>query len=164
MFSLNLTLLDSMKYFLFIRILPLFLIVGLIACGKPERPKFVSIKSLEVKDFTEKKVTLAGEAVLHNPNKFAVTLKEIDVSVTVNDNAVGKVNQIGDMQIPGNAEFDVPLVIDFTPNEVYDNLLTGIMSILSKGELEVHYVGVIRMKVAGVLFKVPVDHRDEVKI
>ncbi len=141
-----------------------FLSLLVIGCSKPKQPEFVKIKSLDIQEFTDTKVTVAGEAVLNNPNKFSVTVKEIDVSVTINDKAVGKVNQIGDIKVPANSEFDVPLVIDFAPKDVYDNLLSGLMSFIAKGELEVHYEGVIKMKAAGITFKVPIDHRDDVKI
>ncbi|MDH3710396.1 MAG: LEA type 2 family protein, partial [Cyclobacteriaceae bacterium] len=107
---------------------------------------------------------LGGEAILHNPNGIKVTVKEIDISVTVNEKAVGKVNQTGEIEVPANAEFEVPLVVDFAPNDVYDNLLSGLMTIISKGQLEVHYKGFIKMKAAGITFKVPIDHQDEVKI
>ena len=151
-----------MKWFKVLNLL--FICLWLYSCSKPKQPEFVRIKSLVVKEFSDEKVTLGGEAILHNPNGIKVTVKEIDISVTVNEKAVGKVNQTGEIEVPANAEFEVPLVVDFAPNDVYDNLLSGLMTIISKGQLEVHYKGFIKMKAAGITFKVPIDHQDEVKI
>ena len=145
-------------------VLALGLMLSLGACNKPKQPEFVSIKSLEVREMTDSKVTLAGEAVLHNPNGFSVTVKEIDIDVTVNEKTVGKVNQIGDIKVPAKEDFVVPLVIDFAPKDVYNNLLSGLMAVITKGELEVYYQGSIKMKAAGITFNVPIDHQDEVKL
>ena len=144
--------------------LTLGLVLSIVSCNKPKQPEFVSIKSLQVQEMTDQKVTLAGEAVLHNPNGFSVTVKEIDINVTVNEKAVGKVNQIGDIKVPAKEDFVVPLVIDFAPKDVYDNLLSGLMSVITKGKLDVYYQGSIRMKAAGITFNVPIDHTDEVKL
>ena len=140
------------------------LVVVCLACAKPKEPELVRIKSLTVQEFSEDKVVLAGEAILYNPNAIGVTVKEIDVSVTVDEKAVGKVNQTGDIKVPANSEFEVPLVIDFAPQDVYDNLLSGLISFISKGEISVYFQGHIKMKAAGINFKVPIDHRDKVKL
>jgi len=150
----------SFKY-----LITLGLVLSLVsACNKPKQPEFVSIKSLEIQEMTDDKVTLAGEAILHNPNGFSVTVKEIDINVTVNEKAVGKVNQIGDIKVPAREDFEVPLVIDFAPRDVYNNLLSGLMAVITKGKLEVYYQGSIKMKAAGITFNVPIDYKDQVKL
>ena len=145
----------------------LLLLVGLtalnLACSRPKEPELVRIKSLTVQEFTDKNVVLEAEAILLNPNSIGVTVKEIDVSVTVDEKAVGKVNQTGEIKVPAKSEFEVPLVIEFAPQDVYDNLLSGLISFIGKGEIPVHYQGHIKMKAAGINFKVPIDHKDQVK-
>ena len=144
-------------------LLVLFVLLGL-GCSKPTQPELIRVKNLEVHEFTEDEVTLTGSAILFNPNKYSITVNEIDISVKVNDQAVGKVKQMGEVNVPANAEFEVPLNVTFNPEDVYDNLLSGIISYLMKGEFDVHYQGVIKIKVGGLVFKVPVDHMATVKI
>ena len=141
----------------------LFVLLGL-GCSKPTQPELVRVKNLEVHEFTEDVVTLTGSAILFNPNKYSIAVKEIDINVKVNNQAVGKVKQIGEVNVPANAEFEVPLNVTFDPEDVYDNLLSGIINYIMKGEFDVHYQGIIRIKVGGLVFKVPVDHMDTVKI
>ena len=143
---------------------PLIFVLVALACSKPEQPEFVRMKNLTVESFTEEEVRLTGAAILHNPNGYSITVKEIDIFVRVNDQAVGKVNQVGEVKVPANAEFEVPLNVSFAPEEVYDNLLSGLISYIMKGEFEVYYKGAIRIKVSGLVFKVPVDHKATVKI
>jgi len=134
------------------------------ACSKPEQPELIRIKDLKVQDFNKEEVILTGSAVLYNPNGYSITVKEIDVLVQVNDQAVGKVNQVGEVKILAKSEFEVPLNVSFAPQDVYDNLLSGLISYIMKGEFNVHYKGVIRIKVSGLVFTVPVDHKSIVKI
>ena len=134
------------------------------ACSKPEQPELIRIKDLKVQDFNKEEVILTGSAVLFNPNGYSITVKEIDVLVQVNDQAVGKVNQVGEVKILAKSEFEVPLNVTFAPQDVYDNLLSGLISYIMKGEFNVHYKGVIRIKVSGLVFTVPVDHKSIVKI
>lgn len=136
----------------------------MLACSRPEEPEFVRMKNLKVDEFTEKEVNISGAAILYNPNRFPITVKEIDVSVKVNDQAVGKAKQIGEVKVPARSEFEIPLNASFAPEEVYDNLLSGLIGYIMKGEFDVYYKGYIRIKVSGVVFKVPVDHKAKVKI
>ena len=134
------------------------------ACSKPEQPELIRIKDLKVQDFNKEEVILTGSAVLFNPNGYSITVKEIDVLEQVNNQAVGKVNQVGEVKILAKSEFEVPLNVTFAPQDVYDNLLSGLISYIMKGEFNVHYKGVIRIKVSGLVFTVPVDHKSIVKI
>lgn len=142
--------------------LPVFVL--LTSCTRPIEPEFVRMKNLKVETFTEEEVTLTGAAILYNPNSFTITVKEIDVFVRVNDHAVGKAKQIGEVIVPAKAQFEVPLNASFAPEEVYDNLLSGLINYIMKGEFEVYYTGVIVIKVSGFIFKVPLDHKTKVKI
>ncbi|GJM30691.1 MAG: hypothetical protein DHS20C17_33260 [Cyclobacteriaceae bacterium] len=122
------------------------------------------MKDLKVEEFTEQEVKLSGAAILYNPNRFPITVKEIDVSVKVNDHAVGKAKQIGEVKVPAKAQFEIPMRVSFAPEEVYDNLLSGLIGYIMKGEFDVYYKGYIKIKVSGVVFRVPVDHKAKIKI
>ncbi len=122
------------------------------------------MKDFKVEEFSEEEVTISGSAILFNPNQFAVTVKEIDIEVKVNDQAIGKAKQIGEVKVPAKSEFEVPMNASFAPEEVYDNLLSGLLNYIMKGEFDVYYKGYIKIKVSGVVFKVPVDHKATVKI
>lgn len=136
----------------------------ILACSRPEEPEFIRMKNLKVEEFSEENVTISGAAMLFNPNTFTVTVKEIDIEVRVNDQAVGKAKQIGEVKVPPKAEFEVPMNASFAPEEVYDNLLSGLINYIMKGEFDVYYKGYIKIKVSGVMFKVPVDHKATVKV
>lgn len=142
----------------------LLTILSVVSCSRPEEPEFVRMKNLKVEEFTEEAVKISGTAILYNPNSFAITAKEADVAVTVNDQAVGKAKQIAEVNVPAKSEFEIPLNATFAPEEVYDNLLSGLIGYIMKGEFDVHYKGVIRIKVSGVVFRVPVDHKAKVKL
>ncbi len=142
----------------------LLTVLSVASCSRPEEPEFVRMKNLKVEEFTEEVVKISGTAILYNPNNFAITAKEADVEVTVNDQAVGKAKQIAEVNVPAKSEFEIPLNANFAPEEIYDNLLSGLIGYIMKGEFDVHYKGVIRIKVSGVVFRVPVDHKAKVKL
>jgi hypothetical protein len=61
-------------------------------------------------------------------------------------------------------EFSVPLRLTFNPNKIFDNVLSGIMGVLSNKKFTVKYKGYIKAKVAGITVKVPVSQKADIKL
>ena len=145
-------------------ILIYLIFLSLAGCKKLQTPDFVTVKEVKVVSLDKKKVVLEGIAIFSNPNDFKLQVKEIAVDVTINEVAMGQVNQLQDFDVPANADFEVPMVIAFAPKDVYKDLFSSLLDVLNNKKMEVYYNGFVRMKSLGVTIKVPIDHREEIRI
>jgi len=94
------------------------------------------------------------------------TVVRSETHVTVNGIAVGKVDQIEQIEVPGKGDFKVPVSISFPPKEIFKSkgLLRSAIQILSNEKAKVEYKGTMTFSVAGVEFELPVDHSEEIDI
>ena len=105
---------------------------------------------------------VTGDARFYNPNKMRMKVKEINLEVLVDGKKAATVNDHPDLAVPAQAEFTVPVKAKLSLKEL--GLLDTLFSLLGGKKYELRYVGYIRVAVHGVTVKVPVNHRDEVKL
>lgn len=145
-----------------ISFLPFFLMIVLLAACKRPKEDIVlrNIKDVVVDANTEP--TLKANAIFFNPNNNRGKLKKIAIDIYVNGKKAGRVDQDYNMVIPAKGEFTIPLQIKLAMKELsFSETLLGLMG---GKKFEVRYHGSLRLTYHGVPIRVPIDHKDDVKI
>ncbi len=138
-----------------------FLLLAVTSCLPREQVVFKSVNNLVV-DGNGGVPVLRGEAVFFNPNKIQTRLKEIKVEVLVDGKLAAQVDQIMDLAVPRNSEFTVPIEAKLSLKEI--GLLDAVIGFFGGKTYQVQFTGYLRVKVHGLVVKVPVKYNEEVKL
>ncbi|MBL7876387.1 MAG: hypothetical protein JNL53_12030 [Cyclobacteriaceae bacterium] len=135
----------------------------LISCTPKEEIVFKGVRNIVVEmDETKQEPLLTGEAFFYNPNNAKMKLKEISVDVLVDGKLSAKVRQSLKLAIPAKSDFSVPLVAHLSLKEL--GLLDTIINLIGGKKYQIQYMGFVRVSVHGVTIKVPVKHKEELRI
>ncbi|MBL7850526.1 MAG: LEA type 2 family protein [Cyclobacteriaceae bacterium] len=145
------------------RILVAFLLAVAFQACTPKEPvvlREVHIRSVEL-GRDGKGPLLKADAILYNPNKGSLRLKEIDLDILLNEKPAATIDQELNAQIKGQSEFTVPLEVQLTLSD--SGLLDTVLSLFGGKKYSIRFTGKIKVKVGGFPVKIPVDHRDEIR-
>jgi len=148
------------------KLLFLFLVALIIlnGCVQPESPELRSIDEVKVEMISLKIVRLKSEAILYNPNKSSMVLKESVIDIELDGEKIASVNKRYDLKINRESEFTVPLEVDIQLSDLNLDALGAALGILSNKGKEIHFVGKIKVRTYGVPFTIPVDYTERLKI
>lgn len=133
---------------------------SLLSC-KPDEPlQLRQIKNVKV-ELTQEPL-LRAEAVIHNPNKMRVKLRRADIEVKVDGKKTAAIQQDFNLIIPAASDFTLPLEVKINLREM--GFLDTVLSVLGGKKFEVQYTGMLWLSYNGVRIKLPVNHREEVRI
>lgn len=138
----------------------LFLVMQ--ACTPKEDIVFKGIKNVEVRVGSSNNPELLAKAFFHNPNSMGMKLKEIHVDVLIDGKVSAEVRQKLKLKIAPRSDFMVPLEATLSLKEL--GLLDTIKNLLGGKKYEVQYIGFVRVAVHGITIKVPVKHREEMRL
>jgi LEA14-like dessication related protein len=147
-----------------IRILLLLTLALWAGCKSPIAPEFKSINNISVVLEGLSRARLTAEALLYNPNKNAITLKDVDLNVWLEGSKVAGIKREYNMEIPRESDFTVPLEVDVDLADLDLSLLDTALGLMGTQGKEVKYLGKIRLKAYGIVFSVPVDYTDRLRI
>ncbi len=143
----------------------LSLIVLLLnGCAQPESPELRSIGEVEIKMISLSTVRLKSEAILYNPNKSSMVLKESAIDIELDGKKIASVNKQFDLKIARESEFTVPIEVDIQLSDLNLDALGAAFGLLSNKGREIHFVGKIKVRTYGVPFTIPVDYTENLKI
>lgn len=146
----------------------LLLLVLSVSCGGAQEPEIRRFENVRTTKVTASEIVIVADMVGFNPNPVGGTVSETDVTVTVNEVEAAAVIQDQDAEIPGNAEFTIPLVCTISPRRLFeddrDGLIGGLLNAALKREVNVHYTGDLKFILAGITFEEPVDYVEVIKI
>ncbi|MBN8576258.1 MAG: LEA type 2 family protein [Cyclobacteriaceae bacterium] len=145
-----------------IKALLIFCLAVAHACAPKEEIVFKGISNVEVQVGSTNNPELLAKAHFHNPNNVGMKLKEIHVDVLVDGKLSAEVRQKLQLKISPRSDFMVPLQATLSLKEL--GLLDTIRNLLGGKKYEVQYVGYVRVAMHGVTVKVPVKHREEMRI
>lgn len=134
------------------------------SCTKPEAPDFKGIKNLKVNVQGLNNARINGDAIFFNPNDRQITLKQVDVEVSVEGQKVKDISREYDITAEPNSDVSVPIDVTLSLKDLNMNLLSTAMSMLNGAEKKIRYKGKARVKMYGVSFSVPFDYEDDVNI
>nr|WKN37847.1 LEA type 2 family protein [Tunicatimonas sp. TK19036] len=135
-----------------------------VACKAPEAPDFQGVRNMKVDVQGLSGARINGDAVFFNPNDRKITLKNVDVEISVEGKKVKDIAREFDITAEPNSEVTVPIDVTLTLQDLNMNLLSTAMSMLNGEEKKIRYKGKARVKMYGFSFNVPFDYEDDVTI
>jgi len=142
----------------------MLLAISLVSCVSPEAPDFNGIQNfkLDVKGLSSARVN--GDAVFFNPNRQKIKIRQVDVSVFVEDQKVKDISREFDIIAMPKSEFIIPIDVTLSLGDLNLNLLSTAMSMLNGAKKKMRYEGHARVTVNGLPFRVPFKHEEEVEL
>jgi LEA14-like dessication related protein len=136
--------------------------VLLSSCSSPyEEVVFVEIKDAQLENLLGNQLDIVATCVLYNPNSVGLNLREANVDVYVSGKKIAAVNQLKDVVMPANSEFEFPVRTSVKLTDLNTKQGTGILGaalqFLVSQKVGVMYQGTIRLGKGAVNFSVPVQ-------
>ena len=142
----------------------LILVIGLGGCDKPEAPQFKYLENVIVEIESLSVANLRAEAVLFNPNKNTITIKNADIDIIMEDKTIAVLDRQFDIKAQGNSDFIVPLDIKIQLKDLNLNAIGAAFGLFGGKGPEVRYLGKIKVKAYGMPISVKVDYRQNINI
>ena len=137
--------------------------IGMQGCTRPEEaPEFLGVRNIKVNKVEKSTAHLNAEAYFHNPNDVRMTLRKINVDVTLEGEKIGSIDQSIRIKIPAESDFKVPLDATFNIGDV--GVLNSLLGMLGGKKMKVHYEGHVKVTMHGIPMRVPVDYEDEIRL
>lgn len=144
-------------------LIPIILLLFIVSCQQPEEiPVFKKVDNIRVTKVQGSEAVLSGQAYFFNPNDVKMTLRKVNIEVTLEDKKIGTINHTTKTKVPANSDFTVPVDATFNLGDV--GLLNSILSVLGGKKMKAHYKGFIKLTVHGVPIKVPIDYEEEIRL
>ncbi len=144
------------------------LIIGCVllisACNAPQAPDFQGVENLKIDVQGMSGARINGDAKFFNPNNKSVTLKGVNVAVSVENKMVKEIEREYDIRAEPNSDFSVPIDVTISLADLNMGLLSTALSMLNGNKKKVRYKGKARVQMYGLTFNVPFDYEDEVDI
>ena len=134
------------------------------ACSAPEAPDFQGVENLKIDVRGLSGARINGDAKFFNPNSRSVTLKGVDVEVSVENKKVKNISREYDIKAEPNSAFMVPIDVTLSLADLNMGLLSTALSMMNGETKKVRYKGKARVKMYGLTFNVPFDYEDDVDI
>lgn len=145
----------------------LLILLGFAACSEAFKDaEFRQIRDVEIMNFSKNLIRIKADAVVANPNPVGMTVSTTDIDVMIEGKHEARVQKMADFTIPANGEFDLPIIFEFSPRDVFkQDILGSALSIIGNKKIDAHFTGTMLVNV-GDLTKVPVaiDERYEIPL
>ncbi len=91
-------------------------------CLKTEDIQLKSIKNVTYQDFKGNSLTLEAVAVIDNPNRMKVKIKDANLDLLLNDKKVGRITQIEQIELLARTEKDYNVQLSVELTDLMSNL------------------------------------------
>ncbi len=133
------------------------------ACTRPEEaPVFKDVRNVKIVGVKGDQILLSGDAIFYNPNKQSIRLRKSDISIEMKGKKIADLTQTHKTLIKGMEEFSVP--VDALVNIEDLDFLNDLFGLLDGKRVELRYYGTIFINYRGVPLKIPLDHKEEVRL
>jgi len=139
----------------------ILLVILLAGCAPKEQ---ITLRAINIKEVQGASVNpiLKADAVFFNPNSTRMRVKRIDIEVFIDGKKAASVDQHLSTLIKANSEFTVPLEIELNLKEV--GFLDTILSLFGGKQHDILFMGNMKVTVRGFPVKVPINHKDLLKL
>lgn len=135
-------------------------LVSLFSCRPDETLQLRQIKNVKVELAQEP--IIRADAIIHNPNRMGGKLRKADIVVKVDGKPAATLQQNFNQRIPAQSDFTLPLEVRISLQDI--GLLNTVLSVLGGKKIDIEYTGNIWITYNGVRIKLPVQHREEVRV
>lgn len=145
----------------------ILLVLILNSCSVSEAPEFVGLTNFKTNTIDINTILVESDIIFFNPNDIGCVLEGTDLDVLVNGVDVGKATQTKDIYIEDNRNFHLPVLIKFSPKEVFkknSGILGGILTAISSKKVDVQYIGSVTLSIGGIPFEIDIDETQEVPL
>lgn len=140
----------------------LLVILGMGACAPKEPVVLREVEIIQLSPGKDGNPILNANAILYNPNKGSLRLKEIDLDILLDGKSTARISQKMNALIKANSEFTVPLEVQLQLKD--SGLLDTLLSLLGGKKYEIQFVGKVKVSVGGFPVRIPVNHKDEIRL
>jgi len=86
----------------------------------------------------------------------------VDVDILLKEEVVGHISQDLDITVPAKSDFEVPLKVSFSPNKL--SFYSGVFNYIIGKPIETEFKGEMKVTYFGIVQKIPVEYKTEVKL
>ena len=145
-------------------ILLLTLVMLIFSCSVNEKPEFIGVENIKIKDADLLTVQITADATFRNPNDIGGKLSTESIKVFVNTVEMATLVS-EEFKVPAKENFSIPLEVEIPTDSIFSNKsIGGLIGSLFSQKLKVQYKGDIKYKVLGFSHRYEVDKTEEVKI
>jgi hypothetical protein len=125
-------------------------------------PSLKSLDKLNIQRSGSTGFTAGTEAVIHNPNRVRIKLRDLNLVASINGKPLATIGKTNPVLIKGRADFTIPIVIEVASLESVFSDFKSLMSLLSK-EVDLEVKGNVKLRAFGFLNrKFPLQYRQKV--
>ncbi len=140
------------------------ILLAFFNCSVNEKPEFVGVENIKIKESTPEFIIFTADALFSNPNIVGGELETQDIKVFVNDHETATLTN-EKFQVPANKAFSMPLTAHVPIESVFgDANLSGLIGSLLSKKIKVQYKGAINYKVLGYTATYALDKTEEIDI
>jgi hypothetical protein len=138
-----------------------------LSCKVTEKPELKKIESIKVIQANNKGIKVKADLLFLNKNSVGGTLQAKDVKVLIDSIAVANI-ETPPFNVPKKEAFTMPITVTIPYEKVFtdnkQNLLAGIMNMISNKKIQLSYVGEIRYQIGSFYYDYPLNYKQEVLI
>ena len=135
-----------------------------LGCTIKEKPQFIGLENIKVKESTSKHITIIADALFINPNNISGSLKTDEIKVFINDNEMATVSA-KKFKIPAKNKFTIPLKTKVPTDSIFSNKnLSGLLGSLFNKKVKIQYKGDIEYTNFGFSYTYNIDKTEDIKI
>lgn len=150
----------DMKY-----IMPfLFGLLFLTGCNKIQQPTFLGLQNFKFDNVSGNQIQLTADALMHNPNKIKAELSAIDIAIFHKEKQIGVISEAVEVEIPANAEFEVPIKANINTSFLKDDLVGSLLDLVSSRSITLNFDGSTTIKFVKVPIKVKIVHTEALNL
>ena len=126
---------------------------------------YKGIDSYKVEEISMKGLKLSLSVKIENPNWFKIKAKGGEIDVKLGGNSLGKFSLIDEVILPKKSDGIVRVRIESKFKSLLGGGIIGIMSMFrSGGETEIELKGYIKARALGVVKKIPISSKENLKL
>lgn len=134
-----------------------------------EYPEFVKMENIKFKNVTlppDLKITFTSDAIINNPNDYALTIAQVDFDVLVDGQKTTHITQDLEVEMKPLSDFTLPLSFEVPigEKEFFKNFKQMVNGAWKKQSVKIRSVGTITIRQSKVKFDIPFDYDDEYRL
>jgi len=139
----------------------------LIACKVTEKPEFIGVNSIKIRNISNREFTILANLKFENKNDLGGTLQAKDIHVFIDSIDVAKV-ETEIFNVPKRKEFELPLIVKIPFDKIYKNskqsLLESVLNVVTNKKIIISYKGFVDYKLLGFHYSYPLDYKQELTL
>jgi LEA14-like dessication related protein len=139
--------------------------MGLLnSCTLYKEVEVLEVQNVSIKEFSENLVEVEVELLIDNPNWYKIKIIESDLDLFLNGREIGTL-QLGQKVVVPKKTRSVQKISIYTDyDELRENFLQNVLTLLFARTTEVQAKGYIKAKGLLVAKKIPVDIKEEIDL